>query len=167
MKHGFAIILLGAQNSGKTSTILRFDTMFDMHHRIKKRGTVGWRQLLLHSLQAIVTWIYFIPGSPTETKKSLEKKLKDAFNKNEDKPELLLIAEQVDRGESWNKHKETVNFLIQNGYEVMEIVIGDEAKDPLWQKWNNNNNRKEILEARALAIGSAYRKYIMNATIQE
>jgi hypothetical protein len=166
MKNGFALILLGAQNSGKTSTILRFDTMFDLHGRQKKRGTVGWRQLLLHSLKAMVTWVYFIPGSPTETKKSLEKKLKRAFNNVKDWPELLLIAEQINRDEPWNKHRETVDFLLQNGYEVMEIVMGDEAIDPLWQKWNNNN-RKDILEARALAIGKIFRNYIMNATIQE
>lgn len=166
MKNRFALILLGAQNSGKTSTILRFDSMFDIYGRRKKRGVVGWRQLLLHSLKALVTWIYFIPGSPTETKKSLKKKLTEAFHSDKDWPELLLIAEQINRGESWNKHRETVDFLLQNEYEVMEIIIGDESNDPLWQKWNNNN-KDAILEDRALQIAKIFRNYILNATIQQ
>lgn len=163
MKKRFALILLGAQNSGKTSTILQFDSMFDIHGRKKKRGVIGWRQLLLHSLKALVTWIYFIPSSPTETKKSLKKKLKEAFNNDKDWPELLLIAEQINRGESWNKHQETLDFLIQNGFDVMEITIGDEADDPIWQKWNNTN-KDAILKARALQIRKIFRDYIKNVS---
>lgn len=166
MKNKFAIILLGAQNSGKTSTIIHFDTMFDMHGRVKKRGVIGWRELLLHSLKALVTYIYFIPSSPTESKESLKKKITKAFNNEKDWPELLLIAEQINRGESWNRHQETVDFLLQNGYEVMEIVIGDESNDPLWQKWNQKN-RNEVLEARALIIGKLFRDYIKRAIIQD
>lgn len=112
MKNKLAVIIVGTQNSGKTTTIKYFDHEYDEYKRLKKQCRAGGRLLVLHknSLRALFSYIYFVPASPTETKKSLKGRLKKW------RPEMILIAEQIDKGESWNRYSETKNFLESEGY---------------------------------------------------
>lgn len=152
----FAVVLVGTQNSGKTTTIKHFDSMYDEWGRIKKQCKAGWRHLRLHKgwIDALVSWIYFIPASPTETGISVAKRI------GKERPELILIAEQIDKGEKHNKYNETLDFLRNEGYEVVEIIIGDDAINPVWQKWNIERF-DETMKIRGQEIGDLFRDYII------
>lgn len=152
-----AVILVGAQNSGKTTSIKYFDHEYDEYKRLKKQCRAGGRSLLLHkkSLRALFSYIYFVPASPTETKKSLKSRLKEW------RPEMILIAEQIDKGENWNRYKETKDFLDFEGYEVVEILIGDDARDDIWKKWKESKF-EDTMKKRAELIGNHFRIFIKN-----
>lgn len=154
-KDKFAVVLIGTQNSGKTTTIKHFDTMYDALNRKKKQCKAGWRQLVLHRgiLDSLVTWIFFIPASPTETKKTVRERVGGY------RPELMLIAEQIYKGEEDNKYSETMNFLNSEGYEMIEIVIGDDATETLWRKWDDATF-EETMKKRSIAIGNLFREFI-------
>ncbi len=150
-----AVMLIDTQNSGKTTTIKYFDTHYDEWGRTKKHTKNGWRHLKLHNnvLESLITWIYFIPASPTETNKSLVTKLGDQ------RPEMLLVAEQIDRGEGNNRYQETLDFLSAERYDILEIVLGDEAVQTLWQKWNSEEF-DTIMRSRAVEIGNHFLRMI-------
>lgn len=155
MKKKFAVVIVGTQNSGKTTTIRHFDTMYDEWKRGKKQCKAGKRYLVLFKdvLEALYSLIYFVPASPTETGISLSKRLGDW------RPEMLLVAEQVDRGESGNKYNETMNFLKTEGYELVEIGIGDNSKEKLWELWDDSKF-DSVMKKRAVAIGDLFRGFI-------
>lgn len=154
-KDKFAVVLVGRQNSGKTTTIKHFDSMYDEWTRTKKQCKSGWRHLKLHKdiLDSLITWIFFVPASPTETGKSVKKRIGKQL------PDLMLIAEQVDKGGKHNKYSETMSFLESKGYEVVELFIGDDAKSALWKKWNESKF-DETMKRRAQEIGDLFRGYI-------
>lgn len=160
MTNKIAVLLVGAQNSGKTSTINHFDTYYDEWDRTKKVCKVGWRHLQLHykSLGSLISWIYFIPSSPTESRKSIKNRLGKL------RPEMLLIAEQIDKGEKWNKYNETIEFLTQEGYEIKEFIIGDDTQHDTWRKWTQSS-RANSLDNRAVIIGDVFREFIKHKII--
>lgn len=155
MKNRIAVVLVGTQNSGKTTTIKHFDSMYDEWGRTKKQCKAGWRYLRLHKsiLNDLITQVFFIPASPTETGVSVEKRLKGKC------PDFLLIAEQIDKGEKHNRYKETIDFLRNEGYEIIEILIGDDGTNPVWQKWDNERFA-ETMAIRGREIGDLFREFI-------
>lgn len=149
-----AIVLVGKQNSGKTTTINHFDKEFNENNILKKYCKMGWRSLQFFKgkLAAVFTYVYFIPASPTETKEPLKKKLGTM------RPELLLVAEQINGAEYSN----TIKFLKKEGYDVTEIVVGDTSSKGCWKDWSSSDFNKKMKD-RANEIGNIFRKYIKSA----
>jgi len=150
MKNKLAVIIIGKQNSGKTTTIKYFDKIFDENEKLKKYYRVGWRRLTMFKgkLDALFLLIYFVPASPTETQKPLRDRLKNF------KPELLLIAEQLNGYEYQN----TIHFLEKNNYEIVEFVLKNQSNQT-WNNWNKQN-MNEILNKRAIDIGDKFKDFI-------
>lgn len=157
MKNKLAVVLVGMQNSGKTTTMKYFDKEYSEDNKLKKYCKAGRRYLQFYKLKALYSYVFFVPASPTETKKSLKGRLKGW------RPEMILIAEQIDKGESWNRYKETKDFLESEGYNVKELLIGDDAKEEVWKKWTNENFN-EIMGQRAIEIGDIFREFIKEQT---
>ncbi|MGV3459065.1 MAG: hypothetical protein ACO1N9_01295 [Flavobacterium sp.] len=101
-----AILIVGDQNSGKTSTIKHIVELFN--GRILKIARAGWKSIFLNSLLGSLKLIFYcIPASPTETKI----KLSARFATWTSLPEVLVIAEQT----SGTNYTDTINFLAING----------------------------------------------------
>ncbi|CAA0259840.1 hypothetical protein [Tenacibaculum maritimum] len=152
MKDKLAILIVGHQNSGKTTTIKYFDKVYDENETLKRYCRVGWRHLQLFKgkLYAIFSLIYFIPASPTETQKPLKKRLGKML------PELLLMAEQKN-GKEYNN---TIEFLNENNYKIIEFYTKDNSNE-IWKEWNNKTF-EDLMNKRATAIGNEFREFIIN-----
>jgi hypothetical protein len=152
-----AVIIVGERNSGKTATIKYFRREFDESKKEVIQCRIGWRriQLFLHRLDALSCLIYFIPSSPSESNIPLEMSLKEF------KPEMLLIAEQLNGKE----YHSTKNFLVDNGYEIIEFTITKNNSLKIWRFWNDIE-KKEILTERAKIIGNAFSKYVLSTITQ-
>ncbi len=152
MKNKIAILIVGNQNSGKTTTIKYFDKTYDENEKLKRYCKKGWRYLELFKgkLHAVLSLVYFIPASPSETQKPLKTYLKKM------RPELLLVAEQK-YGKEYNN---TVTFLNENNYKIVEFHTKDETNQ-IWKKWNNKNF-ENLMEKRAVEIGNAFREFIID-----
>lgn len=152
MKNKIAILIIGKQNSGKTTTIIFFDKVYNRDEKLKKYCRIGWRHLQLFKgkLHALFSLIYFIPSSPTETQRSLKKRL------GKMRPEFILMAEQINGSEYQN----TIDFLTNNDYEIIEFYINRNNSKEIWCEWDNKN-MNEILEKRAIEIGNEFRNFIL------
>jgi hypothetical protein len=152
MKDKLAVLIIGNQNSGKTTTIKYFDKTYDENETLKKYCRVGWRHLQLFKgkLYAVFSLIYFIPASPTETQKPLKKRLGKML------PELLLIAEQKN-GKEYNN---TIEFLKDNNYKIVEFYTKNNSSE-IWKEWNNRNF-ENLITRRAVEIGNIFREFIID-----
>ena len=151
-KNKLAIILLGKQNSGKTSTIKYFDKKYDEYNRNKKYCKKGWRhlQLFKEELGALFSLIYFIPASPSETNFPLKDRLKEF------KPELLLVAEQ----ENGKEYENTIQFLDDNNYEIEVFNLQRIKSANIWNEWTKET-MEGILDNRATTIRNTFKSFIL------
>lgn len=142
---------------GKTSTIKYFDQYCDEENKVKRYCKIGWRLLLLFKgmMNSLFTYIYFVPASPTETKKPLEKRLNEQLKKH--LPEILLVAEQKEGNQLENTRK----FLMSKDYEVIEKhILWQEGGT--WGRWKkDNSNKEDILINRAIEIRNEMRIFIL------
>lgn len=154
MKSKIAILIIGTQNSGKTSTIKYFDKKFDENEREKKQCRSGWRnlQLFKEELGALFLLIFFVPSSPTESNKPLSKRFINFL------PEVLLIAEQL----NGSKYNNTIKFLEENGYEIVEFYISEDNKEEHWKRWNSIIEYDRKLNKRSEDIKNVLKKFILN-----
>jgi hypothetical protein len=153
-KYGIAVMIIGLPNTGKTTTIKFFEKECDENKKEKTRCRIGWKriQLFLGKLDALSCIIYFVPSSPSENNESLENILKKQLN--DCLPEMLLIAEQPN-----GRHNDTIEFLRDNQYEVIEFPIDRSANGGKWNNWDQSN-RESILKSRADDIANALRSFI-------
>lgn len=154
-KNKLAVVLVGKQDSGKTTTIKHFDEKFDEFKRKKRYCRAGKRYLQLHKLKALYSYIYFVPASPTETNYSLEKRLNNIDVKLKPRPEMILMAEQLD-GKAYIT---TIKFLKSEGYHVEEIIIGQGGSTIPWKSWDASN-KNTLLKNRANEIADIFRAFI-------
>jgi hypothetical protein len=117
---------------------------------LKKYCRVGWRHLQLFKgkLYALISLIYFVPSSPTETQKPIKKRL------GKMRPELILMAEQ----KNGKEYQNTIDFLNDNNYKIIEFNTKSNSKEN-WKEWNKSN-MTEILEKRAIEIGTEFQNFI-------
>ena len=160
MKTNLAVLIVGASNSCKSTTINYFDRMNDENDREKKRCQIGWRRLqfFLGKLDALFSLVFFVPSSPTESKISLENKLK-SFKPNIELfiPEMIVVAEQY-QGIEYNNTRE---FLRNNDYEIVEFNIDNSMSGGVWSRWTNEN-RDYVLEQRSNEITNIFINFILN-----
>jgi hypothetical protein len=145
-----AVVILGVQNSGKTTTIKRFDNNY---HKPKSNCKKGWRlyeRLFLPVLEHLCLHLYIVPYSPTERGQSL----KDLLEGN--LPEFLLIAEQ----HLGSRYGETIDFLTLNDYDVSEFLIQRTIKNSdNWTAWDKSSKDLK-LNNRAIEIKNAFLNFI-------
>lgn len=149
-----AIMIVGTQDSGKTTTINYFDKEYNWDNSLKRYCKRGRRYLYLYKnvSKSISVEFYFIPASPTETKEPLKDKLKKVGL-----PQFLLVAEQL----GGYQYQNTKDFLETNGYEVEEINISKTYGNGIWEKWRPKDGLDlPKLKSRANEICEHYKKFI-------
>lgn len=156
-KNKLAVVLVGSQNSGKTTTIKAFDEQYG-EVKGKTYCKAGRRYLQLHKLKALYTYIFFVPASPTETNYSLEKRL-NKINPVKPRPEMILMAEQL-KGHAYDS---TIKFLKSEGYHIEEIIIGHGGSTIPWKRWDASN-KNLLLKNRANEIADIFREFIEKQT---
>ncbi len=156
MENNLAVLIVGEQNSGKSTTIKYFEQFNDENHHEKDRTRIGWKRLqfFLDKLDALICLVYCVPSSPTESHKSLENKLKEhGFRENT--PEMLIIAEQLN-GE---QYQSTIDFLDEKNYKVVEFIIDNKNSGTIWSRWSDSK-KDYILTERAKAISNEFIAHI-------
>lgn len=129
-----AILIVGLQNSGKTSTIRHLVNTYCDKHLIVMRA--GWQYLFLNPLfKALILNAYCVPASPTETGIDLSDRFKDW----DIIPQVLIVAEQPGTG----KYLNTIAYLNANGYTILQYDILDTHGSLDWERFNASN---EILK---------------------
>jgi GTPase SAR1 family protein len=128
-----AILIVGLQNSGKTSTIKHLISAYN--GRTLKIMKAGWKDIFLNPLlKSLRLNFYCIPASPTETKIKLSERCATWF------PEVLVIAEQAGGA----NYADTISFLTTNHYHVLryDILNTNGASD--WERFNVSNMSSKL-----------------------
>lgn len=123
-----AILIVGAQNSGKTTTIKHLIRSYN--GRTLKVMKAGWKDIFLNPLfKSLKLNFYCIPASPTETDFKLSLRCANWF------PEVMVIAEQT----SGANYADTINFLITNGYTILRYDIINSNGTLDWERFNSSD----------------------------
>lgn len=125
-----AIIIVGVQNSGKTSTIRHLINKYCDKSLSVMRA--GWQYPFLNSsFKSLRLNVYCIPASPTET--NIE--LKDRFKDWDYIPQVLIVAEQSVP----SKYPSTISYLTGNGYTIMQYDILNSIGTMDWERFNSKD----------------------------
>jgi len=130
-----AILIVGLQNSGKTSTIRHLIRVYN--GKSLKIMKAGWKDIFLNPIFKLLKLIFYcIPASPSET----DNKLSDRFSTWTWLPETLVVAEQT----GGRHYVDTINFLSTNGYHVLryDILATNGATD--WERFTPSNMSSKL-----------------------
>lgn len=121
-----AIVIIGMQNSGKTSTIKELINTHSDKTVSKMRK--GWQRIYLNNqFKYLKLDIFCVPSSPTESNIKLSERFENW------QPEVLIVAEQLN-GRHYN---DTLNFLNLNGYIILTYRIAN-IDGPLdWERYTD------------------------------
>ena len=151
-----AIILVGAQNSGKTSTLKEYsDHYYGPVATFKK----GWRHGLSPFKPKFLTVkvsAYVLPSSPTETRIPLSITL-DALDWW---PDIILMAEQDGGSEYIN----TINELRGKDYHIKTFGLTSTVGVETWVRWELKGDEAERLKYRREDIADYIRNFINSRT---
>jgi len=153
LKH-LAIIIVGKQNSGKTTTLLDFCNTYD--YKSVSIFRQGWRYGITpfkDNYHGVKIVSYFLPSSRSEREKSL----KDTFSELEWLPDFLFMTEQKDGAE----YERTIRFLRQEKYHIKEFLLGEDNPDLIWRRYESKD-AKLYLEHRTEAIADYVRSFILS-----
>lgn len=118
-----AILIVGVQNGGKTTTIKHLISAYN--GRTLKVMRAGWKNIFLNPLLKSMRLNFFcVPASPTETKV----KLSTRFVTNP--PDILVVAEQIGGA----NFPDTINFLAIHGYHVLRYDILTTSGITVWER---------------------------------
>lgn len=145
-----AILIVGLQNSGKTSTIRHLISLYN--GRSLKIMKAGWKDIFLNSIfKSLRLDFYCIPASPSETKVELSTR----FAKWAWLPETLIVAEQA----GGIHYASTINFLNSNGYHILRYDILNSNGPADWERFNKGNMAGK-LDNRANQIVSDIKQFL-------
>jgi GTPase SAR1 family protein len=150
-----AIILLGAQNTGKTSTLREYSNYY--YHKKVSTFKKGWRIAISPfkpKFYTVKVFIYFLPGSPTETRIPLA----DTVEPLDWYPDVLLMAEQLNGSEYQN----TINYLRAHRYHIKEFKLSDNNGIGIWDRWTTKLEETTKLLYRREAVADYVRNFIIN-----
>lgn len=125
MQDKLAILLIGKQNSGKTTTLKFFCNAY-----YRKKTTTfksGWRYSMypFHpKYDGVRINGYFLVSSPTEKHKQIKK----TIDKLDWMPEFLFMAEQL----NGSNYQNTIDFLRSNNYHIKEFILSNNDADSIW-----------------------------------
>lgn len=153
-----AIVIIGEQNSGKTTTIRKFS---DFYHKPVSTLKKGFRYDISPfkpKYWGIKIFTYILASSPTESNLSLE----DTIEPLEWYPDLLIIPEQKN-GKEYSK---TIHYLMKNEYEIKQFIISDLVSDGVWDRWDSGDKLREDAKLlhRREEIAEYIRKYLIKKT---
>ena len=150
-----AILIVGEQNSGKTSTIKHLINTYGFKTLSVMRA--GWNQIFLNSVfKSLRLHFYCIPASPTETGIDLSERFSSWHNL----PEVLVVAEQL----HGSKLSSTLSFLAANGYHVERFDINNVKGVSNWERYDLTTEKMK-LDNRANDIIQQIKSFIISRRI--
>ncbi|RDI13207.1 hypothetical protein [Flavobacterium sp. AG291] len=145
-----AILIIGVQNSGKTSTIKKLINQYG--DGVGKIMRSSWRNIYMDlRFKSLRLTAYCIPASPTE--KNLD--LVDRFIDWDNLPQTIILAEQL----NGNKYANTISFLTSNGYHIISYNLSNSIGTGIWDRFDSVSERIK-LNGRADEILDDIKKYI-------
>ena len=129
-----AILIIGVQNSGKTTTIKHLVNS----HSDKSLSVMraGWQSIFLNSTFKYLKLNFFcVPASPTETKTKLSKRFPNFL------PEVLIVAEQLNGA----NYSSTLNFLNTNNFTVIAYNLSNTIGKSDWDKFDNTSKSIKLI----------------------
>lgn len=153
LKH-LAIIIVGKQNSGKTTTLRDFCNTYD--YKSVSTFRQGWRYGITpfkDNYYGVKIVSYFIPSSRSERGQSL----KDTLAGLDWQPDFLFMAEQKDGVE----YENTIRTLRQKKYHIKEFILDNDNPDSIWH-WYDAKDAKLYLEQRTEAVADYVREFILS-----
>ena len=156
MFNKLAILLVGAQNTGKTSTLREYCEYYE-NITLGSRFRKGWRWQVAPfrpNYSLIKTPAYFVQSSPTESAKPLA----DSIDPLGWFPDLLFVAEQL----NGQQYTNTVTYLRANDYHIKEFVLSDTNGIDIWDRWRTNAEKDTKLLYRREAIADYIRNFILS-----
>lgn len=154
MLNRLAIIIVGEQNSGKTTTLRNYHDIYN--HDIPQTFKQGWRHNFhpfKNTYWAVKVDAYFLPSSRTEKDVSLEEVL-DAY---EWFPPFLFMAEQL----NGSQYDNTIRYLRTHEYHIKEFRTTNDNEDSLWHLYNKADEAM-IQKLRSEQIADYVRNYILH-----
>lgn len=150
-----AILIVGEQNSGKTSTIKHLINTYGFKNLSVMRA--GWNQIFLNNVfKSLRLHFYCVPASPTETGIDLSVR----FGLWGNLPEVLVVAEQL----HGSKLSTTLSFLAANGYHVERFDINNVTGVSNWERYDLTTEKVK-LDNRAIDIIQQIKTFITSRRI--
>ncbi|HEX8561861.1 MAG TPA: hypothetical protein VF676_02670 [Flavobacterium sp.] len=128
-----AILIIGAQNSGKTSTIKHLISVYN--GRKLKVMKAGWKDIFLNPVLKSMRLNFFcVPASPTETGIKLSTRFLTML------PEVLVVAEQ-DGGANY---PDTMSFLATSSYSILRYDIQKTNGSLDWERFDTKTMTSKL-----------------------
>ncbi|SEA76733.1 P-loop NTPase family protein [Pedobacter hartonius] len=156
MIKNLAIIILGDQNVGKTTTIRRFLDIYHTHKKVTvlKKGMRYGLSPFTPNFDMVKIDAYILPSSPTESGIALSDSIK-VIGWN---PHLILMAEQ-DRGK---EYANSINFLRNENYHIKEFHVKNIEELQIWSRWKYSAEMNTKLHYRVEEIAEYIRGFILS-----
>lgn len=151
-----AIVIIGEQNSGKTSTLREYSDYYHKPVNTLKKGFRYGVTPFKPKFWSVKIFTYILPSSPTESGIPL----KDTIDPHDWYPDLLLMAEQTN-GVQYSK---SIHYLMGNEYHVKQFNISKNIGNEVWDRWNDGDvsMMKAKLLQRREEIAEYIRKFIIS-----
>ncbi len=148
-----AIIIVGNQNVGKTTTLKHFcETYTNRNVSTFKAGFRNDLMPFFDKYRGVKVGAWFFPSSPTEKKEPLE----DEFGSLGWTPDFILMAEQLQGAEYAN----TIRSLRVRNYHVKEFLLDNSNPDTIWHHFDEQD-RNLFLIHRTEQIADYMRSFIL------
>jgi GTPase SAR1 family protein len=146
-----AIILVGNQNSGKTTTLKYYCNSY-RHHQVGVFKQ-GWRHNITpfaDKFYGVRISAYFLPSSRSEKATPL----KETFDSLDWWPDFLFMAEQLNGAE----YNNTIRILRENDYHIKEFILDNKNMDSIWHYYDPVDENL-FLQYRKEAIAEYVRQF--------
>jgi len=156
MFNKLAILLVGAQNTGKTSTLREYCEYYE-NIPLGSRFRKGWRWRIAPfrpKYEAVKIVTYFVQSSPTESNKPLS----ESIDPLEWFPDLLFVSEQL----GGLQYENTITYLRANDYHIHEFVLSNADGIGVWDRWTTVADRDTKLLYRREEIADYVRGFILS-----
>lgn len=149
-----AIIIVGEQDSGKTTTLREYSNYYHKPVSTLKKGFRYGVTPFKPKYWGVKVFTYILPSSPTESGISLA----NTIDPHEWFPDLLMMAEQL----NGKQYSNSIHYLMGNEYQIKEFIISNIVGDGIWDRWKDGDNfrMKAKLLQRREEIADYIRKFI-------
>jgi|GEM_PF-1755641 len=151
-----AILLVGAPNTGKTSTLKEYCEYYE-NVKFVARFRMGWRWNIMPfkpQYEGLKMPMFFVPSSPTESNRPL----KNTIDPLKWFPDLLIVAEQL----NGHQYANTIDYLRANEYQIKEFILSNTNGINIWDRWVNSVDKDTKLLYRREAIADYIRAFIIS-----
>jgi len=145
-----AVVIVGAQNSGKTSTIRYLINKYSDSNLANFKA--AFKFLFLNSsFKSIKITAFCIPSSPSESNRPLATR----FQNWNPFPQILILPEQP----GGQHYLNTINFLQNNNYKILYFHLSNQIGINHWDRFDSSS-QIHILDLRADEIIAEIRTFI-------